>query len=79
MPTTICRCPWSTSGLDAKMTGAFHAVHKMAQERVFTTGWRSYLGPCSRVAEACKPGGWVATTVAATARYQARSMSGCTL
>jgi len=45
--------------LDAKMTGAFHAVHKMAQERGVHNRLAAYLVAVQRVAEACKLRGWV--------------------
>jgi glutamate dehydrogenase (NAD(P)+) len=45
--------------LDAKMTSAFHAVHKMAQERRVHNRLAAYLVAVQRVAEACKLRGWV--------------------
>jgi glutamate dehydrogenase (NAD(P)+) len=45
--------------LDAKMTAAFHAVHKMAQEKGVHNRLAAYLVAVHRVAEACKLRGWV--------------------
>jgi glutamate dehydrogenase (NAD(P)+) len=45
--------------LDAKMTSAFHAVHKMAQSRGVHNRLAAYLVAVHRVAEACKLRGWV--------------------
>ena len=45
--------------LDAKMTAAFHAVHKMAQEKGVHNRLAAYLVAVQRVAEACKLRGWV--------------------
>ena len=45
--------------LDAKMTAAFHAVHKMAQEKSVHNRLAAYLVAVQRVAEACKLRGWV--------------------
>jgi len=45
--------------LDAKMTAAFHAVHKMAQDRGIQNRAAAYLVSVQRVAEACKLRGWV--------------------
>jgi glutamate dehydrogenase (NAD(P)+) len=45
--------------LDVKMTAAFHAVHKMAQEKGVHNRVAAYLVAVQRVAEACKLRGWV--------------------
>jgi glutamate dehydrogenase (NAD(P)+) len=45
--------------LDVKMTAAFHAVHKMAQEKDVHNRLAAYLVSVQRVAEACKLRGWV--------------------
>lgn len=45
--------------LDAKMTAAFHAVHKMAEEKSVHNRLAAYLVAVQRVAEACKLRGWV--------------------
>jgi glutamate dehydrogenase (NAD(P)+) len=45
--------------LDAKMTAAFHAVHKTAQEYKVNNRMGAYVVAASRVAEACKLRGWV--------------------
>ena len=45
--------------LDAKMTAAFHAVHKMAQDKGVHNRLAAYLVAVQRVAEACKLRGWV--------------------
>jgi glutamate dehydrogenase (NAD(P)+) len=45
--------------LDAKMTAAFHAVHKMAQDMNVHNRLAAYLVAVQRVAEACKLRGWV--------------------
>ena len=45
--------------LDAKMTSAFHAVHKMAQSMGVHNRLGAYLVAVQRVAEACKLRGWV--------------------
>jgi glutamate dehydrogenase (NAD(P)+) len=45
--------------LDAKMTSAFHAVHKMAQDMSVHNRLAAYLVAVGRVAEACKLRGWV--------------------
>jgi glutamate dehydrogenase/leucine dehydrogenase len=41
------------------MTTAFHAVHKMAEERQVHNRLAAYLVAVQRVAEACKLRGWV--------------------
>jgi len=45
--------------LDAKMTSAFHAVHRMAQSMGVHNRLAAYLVAVQRVAEACKLRGWV--------------------
>jgi glutamate dehydrogenase (NAD(P)+) len=45
--------------LDAKMTSAFHAVHRMAQSMGVHNRLGAYLVAVQRVAEACKLRGWV--------------------
>ena len=45
--------------LDAKMTAAFHAVHKMARDKGVHNRLAAYLVAVQRVAEACKLRGWV--------------------
>jgi glutamate dehydrogenase (NAD(P)+) len=45
--------------LDAKMTAAFHAVHKMAQAKKVRNRLAAYLVAVERVAEAAKLRGWV--------------------
>ncbi|MGB9723421.1 MAG: Glu/Leu/Phe/Val family dehydrogenase [Chloroflexia bacterium] len=45
--------------LDAKMTAAFHAVHKMAQEYKVNNRIGAYLVAIQRVAEAVRLRGWV--------------------
>jgi len=45
--------------LDAKMTSAFHAVHKMAQQKGVHNRLAAYLVAVQRVAEACQLRGWV--------------------
>ena len=45
--------------LDQKMTTAFHAVHKMAEERGVTTRMAAYLVAVNRVAETVRARGWV--------------------
>jgi len=45
--------------LDAKMTAAFHAVHRAAQEHQVHNRLAAYLVAVSRVAEAVKLRGWV--------------------
>jgi glutamate dehydrogenase (NAD(P)+) len=45
--------------LDAKMTAAFHAVHKMAEQKKVHNRLAAYLVSVQRVAEACKLRGWV--------------------
>ncbi|HIC88071.1 MAG TPA: Glu/Leu/Phe/Val dehydrogenase [Anaerolineae bacterium] len=45
--------------LDEKMTAAFHAVHKMAQEKNVHNRLAAYLVAVARVAEAMKLRGWV--------------------
>jgi len=45
--------------LDAKMTAAFHAVHKTAQKYKIDNRMGAYIVAVSRVAEACKLRGWV--------------------
>jgi glutamate dehydrogenase (NAD(P)+) len=45
--------------LDAKMTSAFHAVHKTAAYRNVHNRLAAYLVAVERVAEACKLRGWV--------------------
>ncbi len=45
--------------LDAKMTDAFHAVHKMAKSRNVHNRLAAYMVAVSRVAEAAKLRGWV--------------------
>ena len=45
--------------LDAKMTAAFHAVHKTAQKYKVNNRMGAYVVAASRVAEACKLRGWV--------------------
>jgi glutamate dehydrogenase (NAD(P)+) len=45
--------------LDHKMTVAYHAVHKMAQEHKVHGRLAAYMVAVSRVAEACKLRGWV--------------------
>ncbi len=45
--------------LDKKMTAAFHAVHKTAQEYRVHNRMGAYIVAVSRVAEACKLRGWV--------------------
>ena len=45
--------------LDQKMTTAFHAVHKMAEERGVATRMAAYLVAVNRVAEAVRARGWV--------------------
>jgi glutamate dehydrogenase (NAD(P)+) len=45
--------------LDQKMTAAFHAVHKTAQEYRVNNRMGAYIVAVSRVAEACKLRGWV--------------------
>jgi len=45
--------------LDAKMTAAFHAVHKMAQDKDVHNRLAAYMVAVQRVAEACKLRGWV--------------------
>ncbi len=45
--------------LDAKMTAAFHAVHKAAQEHSVNNRIGAYLVAVKRVAEACRLRGWV--------------------
>jgi glutamate dehydrogenase (NAD(P)+) len=45
--------------LDQKMTTAFHAVHRMAEERDVETRMAAYLVAINRVAEAVRARGWV--------------------
>lgn len=45
--------------LDDKMTTAFHAVHKIAQQKGVHNRLAAYLVAVQRVAEACKLRGWV--------------------
>jgi glutamate dehydrogenase (NAD(P)+) len=45
--------------LDAKMTAAFHTVHKTAQKYKVNNRVGAYVVAVSRVAEACKLRGWV--------------------
>jgi glutamate dehydrogenase (NAD(P)+) len=45
--------------LDAKMTAAFHSVHKMAQDMAVHNRLAAYLVAVQRVAEACKLRGWI--------------------
>lgn len=45
--------------LDKKMTAAFHAVHKTAQQYGVHNRMGAYIVAVSRVAEACKLRGWV--------------------
>jgi glutamate dehydrogenase (NAD(P)+) len=45
--------------LDAKMTAAFHGVHKTAQKYKVNNRMGAYVVAVSRVAEACKLRGWV--------------------
>jgi glutamate dehydrogenase (NAD(P)+) len=45
--------------LDAKMTAAFHAVHKMAENQGVHNRLAAYLVAVQRVAEACVLRGWV--------------------
>jgi glutamate dehydrogenase (NAD(P)+) len=45
--------------LDSKMTAAFHAVHKMAQNKSVHNRLAAYLVAVERVADACKLRGWV--------------------
>ncbi len=45
--------------LDKKMTAAFHAVHRTAQEYQVNNRMGAYIVAVSRVAEACKLRGWV--------------------
>jgi len=45
--------------LDARMTDAFHAVHKMAKSRNVHNRLAAYMVAVSRVAEAAKLRGWV--------------------
>lgn len=45
--------------LDKKMTAAFHAVHRTAQEYGVNNRMGAYIVAVSRVAEACKLRGWV--------------------
>ena len=45
--------------LDSKMTSAFHAVHKMAQNKDVHNRLAAYLVAVERVAGACKLRGWV--------------------
>ncbi len=45
--------------LDQKMSTAFHAVHRMAEERGVTTRMAAYLVAVNRVAEAVRARGWV--------------------
>jgi glutamate dehydrogenase (NAD(P)+) len=45
--------------LDAKMTGAFHAVHQMAESRGVSNRVAAYLVAVNRVAEAVRLRGWV--------------------
>jgi glutamate dehydrogenase (NAD(P)+) len=45
--------------LDAKMTAAFQAVHKMAQSKKVHNRLAAYLVAVERVAEAAKLRGWV--------------------
>ncbi len=45
--------------LDSKMTSAFHAVHKMAQNKSVHNRLAAYLVAVERVAHACKLRGWV--------------------
>ena len=45
--------------LDAKMTAAFHAVHKMAEDMSVHNRLAAYLVAVQRLAEACKLRGWV--------------------
>jgi glutamate dehydrogenase (NAD(P)+) len=45
--------------LDHKMTSAFHAVHKMAQNKKVDTRVAAYLVAVNRVAQAVRLRGWV--------------------
>ncbi len=45
--------------LDAKMTAAFHAVHRTAQQYKVHNRLAAYMVAIKRVAEACKLRGWV--------------------
>lgn len=45
--------------LDQKMTAAFHAVHKLSQEKNLYMRDAAYVIAINRVAEAVKLRGWV--------------------
>jgi len=55
---TISTGPWprSSSGLDEKMTRAFHGVYQMYQREKVNMREAAYLVSVARVAEACKLG-----------------------